>query len=92
MEPIENKTTCEHCGYNEEEAEEYTIQLKPGTILADQYIVGTVLGHGGFGITYIGFDKNLHRKVAIKEYYPTAFAYRKETESTVIKVHDKCSY
>ncbi|MCP4353237.1 MAG: protein kinase [Desulfobacterales bacterium] len=81
MEPIENETTCEHCGYNEEE--EYTIQLKPGTILADQYIVGTVLGHGGFGITYIGFDKNLHRKIAIKEYYPTAFAYRKETESTV---------
>ncbi|MCP4353238.1 MAG: protein kinase [Desulfobacterales bacterium] len=84
MEKKGYEATCKHCGYNESEAEKPPLYLKPGTILADQYIVGKVLGHGGFGITYIGFDKNLHRKVAIKEYYPTVLVYRKEAETLVI--------
>jgi len=40
------------------------------------YTVREVLGQGGFGITYLAHDKNLDRDVAIKEYLPTAFAFR----------------
>ena len=32
------------------------------------YEVQNILGRGGYGITYLAFDRNLHRKVAIKEY------------------------
>ncbi|MEE9319001.1 MAG: serine/threonine-protein kinase [Granulosicoccus sp.] len=40
------------------------------------YKIEDVLGQGGFGITYLAHDTNLDRKVAIKEYLPTTFAYR----------------
>ena len=46
----------------------------PGTLLHDRYIVGRVLGYGGFGVTYIGWDGKLEQKVAIKEYLPGEFS------------------
>ena len=56
-------------------------QLAPGTILNGRYYVGSALGEGGFGITYIGRDLNLDMKVAIKEYYPTGYVNRSNTVS-----------
>ncbi|MHA1537723.1 MAG: serine/threonine protein kinase [Alphaproteobacteria bacterium] len=49
--------------------------LKAGTML-DVYRVEEVLGHGGFGITYLAEDIDLEKKVAIKEYLPVGLAIR----------------
>ena len=76
MEPCE-AYPCGRCGYDPEQAEHQEFVLQPGTILKGQYLVGRVLGQGGFGITYIGWDLALERKVAIKEYFPTGCAGRK---------------
>lgn len=35
-----------------------------------------MLGHGGFGVTYLAHDTNLDRQVAIKEYLPSTIAAR----------------
>ncbi|MCM1224526.1 MAG: hypothetical protein NC548_59770, partial [Lachnospiraceae bacterium] len=48
---------CPHCGYdNSKTAPEPPYAMRPGTILHGRYLMGRVLGQGGFGITYIGFD------------------------------------
>lgn len=70
MEPFECYP-CPRCGYDPKTAKNAEYALTPGTILAGKYLVGKVLGQGGFGITYIGWDIPLERKVAVKEYYPS---------------------
>lgn len=46
------------------------------------YEIESILGQGGFGITYLARDTNLDRRVAIKEYLPSDFAVR-ESDSSV---------
>ena len=68
---------CPHCGYDPASDEgKYPIALRAGSILNGRYIVGRVLGQGGFGITYLAQDYQTKGLVAIKEYLPTEFAGR----------------
>ena len=72
---------CPHCGYVVGTHAEEAIHMDPGTILHNRYIVGRVLGFGGFGVTYIGWDGKLEQKVAIKEYLPGEFSTRMPGQS-----------
>ena len=54
--------------------------LPQGYRLAEYELV-RVLGSGGFGMTYLGFDDNLYKAVAIKEYLPSAIATRTTNHS-----------
>ena len=84
MKMKENSPVCEHCGYNEN-IPNYPHQLPIGTMLKSRYTVGKVLGQGGFGITYIGWDNALEAPIAIKEYYPNSFVTRESAFS--LEVH-----
>ena len=84
MNPIEETDVeCPFCGY-EINAEIPSHHLAPGTILNNKFLVGTALGEGGFGITYIGRDTKLDMKVAIKEYYPNGYVNRSNTISPAV--------
>lgn len=67
---------CPYCGFNANEYSNLKWILQPGTIINGKYMIGKRLGEGGFGITYLGWDLNMETKVAVKEYYPSNFAYR----------------
>ena len=77
-------TTCPLCGHDN--ADVYTAPdiLHAGVILNGKYLVGRMLGRGGFGITYIGFDLALRVKVGIKEYFPVGVGIREPNSSRVL--------
>lgn len=79
---------CPNCGTFNCDVSNLPHQLGCGVILAGKYWLGSVLGQGGFGITYIGFDLNLGIKVAIKEYYPNNIVSRNQFELAVLPVHE----
>lgn len=67
---------CPYCGFEIANYEEKPTCLRPFTILQNKYMLGRVIGVGGFGITYLGWDLNLQTYIAIKEYYPESFVTR----------------
>lgn len=80
MEPLNSDRTCPRCDGGQPVSQHASPQshcLPPGTTLANgRYLVGRVLGQGGFGITYIGRDLTLDMRIAIKEYYPAPYVTR----------------
>lgn len=78
------KGTCPYCGFDDTYAPELTHQLRPFTVLNGKYLVGSVLGEGGFGITYIGYDLNLELRIAIKEFYPNGFCRRESSVTNTL--------
>jgi FKBP-type peptidyl-prolyl cis-trans isomerase len=57
-------------------------ELPAGTRL-EEFVIESVLGSGGFGITYLARDTSLNRQVVIKENLPSQFAHRDTTSLTV---------
>jgi serine/threonine protein kinase len=74
---------CPECGWAEGTMPDSPAQLTPRTVLAEKYLLGRVLGQGGFGITYLAWDLLLSRKLAIKEYYPREICSRGRDALTV---------
>ena len=58
--------------------------LKPGTTLqGGKYRIERVLGQGGFGNTYVGYNTEFEETVAIKEFFMKGVTERDETTRSV---------
>ena len=64
------------------EEQQHRLALPRGTRIRD-FEFRRVLGHGGFGITYLGWNVTLDIPVAIKEYFPADLATRERNLSVV---------
>lgn len=84
----ERYEVCPHCGFIRGTPPSVASHLMPGTVIADRYIIGTVIGYGGFGITYIAWDIELSLKVAIKEHYPNSLVNRIPGTAEIIILGD----
>lgn len=69
--------------------------LMPGTVV-DSFEIESILGVGGFGITYRARDCSLERTVALKEYFPSDLAARRDGDTTLeprtLRDRDSYSY
>lgn len=81
--------TCGACGFPAKSDNRPGVHLMPGTLLHGRYRAGRVLGQGGFGATYLGWDDRLQVKVAIKEYYPSNLISRVPNAAAVSPFSDE---
>jgi serine/threonine protein kinase len=64
-------------------ADDHGNGLPPGTWLGE-FELTSMVGEGGFGIVYLATDHSLQRRVALKEYMPSALAAR--TQGSQVQV------
>ncbi len=83
----DSNKTCPHCGYPEKRLTAKD-SLPVFSILAGKYLLGTPLGKGGFGITYIAMHLPDEKIVAIKEFFPADLAVRDTDNETVVPAND----
>ncbi|MEI3246552.1 MAG: serine/threonine-protein kinase [Lachnospiraceae bacterium] len=76
-------TDCPRCGYPKDRLTPKDA-LPVFSILAGKYLIGSPLGKGGFGITYIAMRLTDETIVAIKEFFPNELAIRDVNGETVL--------
>ena len=70
------KRECPYCGYAGKIENLSPAYQRPGTILSERYIIGKAFHQDSIGISYMGWDRLLEKKVVIKEYFPDSIAFR----------------
>lgn len=75
---------CPACSFKNSEYKPKPHHLQPYSILSGRYMLGAVIGEGGFGITYSAFDLSLERHVALKELFILKIVTRQGERVTLV--------
>lgn len=75
---------CPYCGIDTTGYVIKSHHLEPYTILKGRYLLGRVLGEGGFGITYVALDLENNHRVVIKELFVAGLLRREYTRTVLI--------
>lgn len=77
----ENNCLC--CSYKKTWVKGEERALKTGTLLGNRYLIGRILGIGGFGISYKAYDTLYSNVCAIKEFAPFDLVSRSENSNDI---------
>jgi serine/threonine protein kinase len=89
--PLNGRSSCPRCDYNYNNVKQPIGVLEPFTALSNRYLVGRVLGKGGFGVTYISKDIVSNKSCAIKEYMPAEYSKRESGTKNINPFSDNKS-
>lgn len=79
----DSEACCPECGFVKGTPPKEIYHLYPEVVLADRYVIGTVVAYGGFGILYRAWDQKLQVMVAVKEYFPSSYVNRNPGEKEI---------
>lgn len=68
---------CNRCGFEIQHEKQNSLRIETFSKLKQRYIVGRILGYGGFGITYKVYDTKQDRICAVKEFIPMGLVARR---------------
>lgn len=84
MRVIETET-CPYCGHDNTAPENtWPSLLAPGTVVGKRYQIGIALDRNGEGVSYIGYDTALQRRIRLREFFPSTLAHRAENGATIL--------
>lgn len=83
---------CSSCGKSQPQKQPNDCALPLQTIIHGRYLIGSVLGQGGFGITYVAYDLAEHRRIVIKELYPVFLVQRTPGDLQITGCKNKESF
>ncbi len=79
--PVDVSGSCPKCRNIPQSRPANALELN--AILHGRYVIGKVLGQGGFSITYLAYDNKMDRIVAIKEFFPEMLVSRNRGDASV---------
>lgn len=91
---ISNNQICPYCAFDA--GEEVKKRRESSALplmyrLKDYYLLGELLGAGGFGLTYLAYDRSKAETVAIKEFFPGKIC-RRSQDYTVVPTRSEDVY
>ena len=86
--PIGGSTICPNCGNDYSKNKQFAGVLPAFTLLNNRYLIGRVLGKGGFGVTYIAKDIISNNICAVKEYMPSEYSTRSGGTQNIVPFSD----
>lgn len=91
--PMSGTVICPSCGNDYTKSKQYPGILPAFTFLNNRYLIGRVLGKGGFGITYVAKDIVSNKICAVKEYMPSEYSSRSNGTMNITPYdNDKARY
>lgn len=79
---LTNGSVCENCNYDNDKQTDM-MYLQPKTVLADRYIIGSVVVHESDAVVYMAYDIQLDAVVNVREFLPKGIANRLEGNTDV---------